>query len=329
LDEENKIININTNIKPYSANYEVKQDETVFKTTLNFNNDMTKEEWEQEFSKVKNLNLLYAISNNRNNFNYEKSISYFDEALNNYVDMSNDYSSSNEFVENVFGNNFNLKTKRFNLVAENINDGAAEDQIQVTLSVTNVDDVITSDKYVINEENSYIFIESDSDVDIIKKNINSSEIIDIEIDLDNNKLLLYIEDEIIREYTIARFNSNKEVVKEYMYVGNLSDNDILSNINTVNCNTNIIDNIMQIKNNNILLKEYKLVRFSSNKLKILNDEEIYVGNITGDNIKKNLNAGSILSLDINSQVRKELSTIIIFIKSKGFNIDNLENHLLE
>lgn len=46
-------------------------------------------------------------------------------------------------------------------------------------------------------------------------------------------------------------------------------------------------------------------------------------------IKKNLNAGAILSLDINSQVRKELSTIIIFIKSKGFNIDNLENHLLE
>ena len=46
-------------------------------------------------------------------------------------------------------------------------------------------------------------------------------------------------------------------------------------------------------------------------------------------IKQNLNAGSILSLDINSQVRKELSTIIIFIKSKGFNIDNLENHLLE
>lgn len=46
-------------------------------------------------------------------------------------------------------------------------------------------------------------------------------------------------------------------------------------------------------------------------------------------IKKNLNAGSILSLDINSQIRKELSTIIIYIKSKGFSIENLENHLLE
>ena len=46
-------------------------------------------------------------------------------------------------------------------------------------------------------------------------------------------------------------------------------------------------------------------------------------------IKQNLNSGSILSLDINSRVRKELSTIIIYIKSKGYSIENLENHLLE
>ena len=46
-------------------------------------------------------------------------------------------------------------------------------------------------------------------------------------------------------------------------------------------------------------------------------------------IKEKLEAGSILSLNINSQVRKELSTIIIYIKSKGYNLDNLENHLLE
>jgi len=46
-------------------------------------------------------------------------------------------------------------------------------------------------------------------------------------------------------------------------------------------------------------------------------------------IKKNLNAGSILSLNINSQLKKELSTIIIYIKSKGYSIETLENHLLE
>ena len=46
-------------------------------------------------------------------------------------------------------------------------------------------------------------------------------------------------------------------------------------------------------------------------------------------IKKNLYSGAILSLNINSQIKKELSTIIIYIKSKGYNIDNLENHLFE
>ena len=46
-------------------------------------------------------------------------------------------------------------------------------------------------------------------------------------------------------------------------------------------------------------------------------------------IKDKLESGSLLSLDINSQVRKELSTIIIYIRSKGFNIDNLEEHILE
>ena len=46
-------------------------------------------------------------------------------------------------------------------------------------------------------------------------------------------------------------------------------------------------------------------------------------------IKQNLKSGSLLSLDINSQLKKELSTIIIYIKSKGLEINNLENHLLE
>lgn len=46
-------------------------------------------------------------------------------------------------------------------------------------------------------------------------------------------------------------------------------------------------------------------------------------------IKEKLESGSILSLEVNSQVKKELSTIIIYIKSKGYNLENLENHLLE
>lgn len=46
-------------------------------------------------------------------------------------------------------------------------------------------------------------------------------------------------------------------------------------------------------------------------------------------IKNSLDAGSIFSFKINSQLKKELSTILIYIKSKGYIIENLENHLLE
>lgn len=46
-------------------------------------------------------------------------------------------------------------------------------------------------------------------------------------------------------------------------------------------------------------------------------------------IKNKLESGAILSLKVNSQLKKELSTIIIHIKSKGLTLDNLEKHLLE
>lgn len=46
-------------------------------------------------------------------------------------------------------------------------------------------------------------------------------------------------------------------------------------------------------------------------------------------IKSKIESGSLLSLKVNSQVKKELSTIIIYIKSKGYKLTNLEEHVLE
>lgn len=46
-------------------------------------------------------------------------------------------------------------------------------------------------------------------------------------------------------------------------------------------------------------------------------------------IKEKLESGSLLSLKVNSQVKKELSTIIIYIKSKGYKLVNLEENILE
>lgn len=46
-------------------------------------------------------------------------------------------------------------------------------------------------------------------------------------------------------------------------------------------------------------------------------------------LKKYLDDENIFSLEVNSILKKELINIIIYIKSKGYKIDNLENHVLE
>ncbi len=46
-------------------------------------------------------------------------------------------------------------------------------------------------------------------------------------------------------------------------------------------------------------------------------------------IKSKLQPGSLLSLKVNKEVKKELSSIIIYIKSKGYKLTNLEEHVLE
>lgn len=46
-------------------------------------------------------------------------------------------------------------------------------------------------------------------------------------------------------------------------------------------------------------------------------------------IKKYVDNENILSLEVNSMLKKEIINIIIYIKSKGYKLENLENHILE
>jgi len=46
-------------------------------------------------------------------------------------------------------------------------------------------------------------------------------------------------------------------------------------------------------------------------------------------IKEKLDSGSLISLPVNNEVSEELSVIITFISSKGFNVTTLEEHLQE
>lgn len=44
-------------------------------------------------------------------------------------------------------------------------------------------------------------------------------------------------------------------------------------------------------------------------------------------VRENLKSGSIISFKINSRLEEELPIIINFIKSKGYKIENLNEHL--
>lgn len=46
-------------------------------------------------------------------------------------------------------------------------------------------------------------------------------------------------------------------------------------------------------------------------------------------IKEQVESGSIFAIDVNRELNRELSNIIIYLKSKGYEISNLENHVLE
>lgn len=46
-------------------------------------------------------------------------------------------------------------------------------------------------------------------------------------------------------------------------------------------------------------------------------------------IKEKLTAGSIISLQVNDKTKNELNLIIKYIKSKGYNLENIETHLSE
>ena len=46
-------------------------------------------------------------------------------------------------------------------------------------------------------------------------------------------------------------------------------------------------------------------------------------------VKNRLEPGIMFSFKINKQLKKELSTIIIYIESKGFQLTNIKDHILE
>ena len=65
---------------------------------------------------------------------------------------------------------------------------------------------ITSDKYKINDNESYIYIGNETDKNIILSNLNIPTEVECKMDLENNKLQVMWEENILKEFTIKRID---------------------------------------------------------------------------------------------------------------------------
>ena len=133
---------------------------------------------------------------------------------------------------------------------------------------------ITSDKYVIDEEDSYIYTGTDIDNETILNNINlDSECTKV---IENNELIIKYKDEVLKKFKVINISSSKyDLSKEYIYDNSFNKD----NINVINGTSEVLNNELIIKYNDDVLDKYKIVSISSSKYD-LNKEYIYVG--TGD-----------------------------------------------
>ena len=137
---------------------------------------------------------------------------------------------------------------------------------------------ITSDKYVIDEEDSYIYTGTDTDNNTILSNINlDSECTKV---IENNELVIKYKDEVLKKFKVINISSSKyDLSKEYIYDNNFNKD----NINITNGTSEVVNNELLIKYNDEVLDRYKIVSISSTKYD-LSKEYIYDNNFNKDNI---------------------------------------------
>ena len=141
---------------------------------------------------------------------------------------------------------------------------------------------ITSDKYVIDDDKEYIYTGVDVDNNTILNNINLYS--ECSKTIENNKLIIKYGDEVLKTFKIVNISSTKyDLSKEYIF-----DNDFdIDNIKVVNGTSEINNNQLLIKYEDVILSKYNLVSYNSTKydlskdsIKVLdNNIEEFINNI--------------------------------------------------
>lgn len=283
-------------------------------TNLDTSNNVNLTKLHVYYNQLTNLDISYNTKIN-DLYTFDNMFKLGDEIIykNNKVDLSNKINTENYKLNNNFTKEYKYgvinNTKLDNSVINNENIGRYDYKIYFKgdSSSSNIQGIYTvyvtdlkSNKYKINEEKGYIYTGTDTNKDMILKNL-STEYGTLEIN--DNKLQVKDGGKVLKEFDILSLSSDKYMIGDrYVYIGSE-----MFDKTKINTNATLVekDNVIEISYDNEVLGTFKLIRITSSKYKIT-DKYIYtVGNIdlnniniTNGNIKINNNKLEILYNDI-------------------------------
>ena len=238
-----------------------------------------------------NDSLMIEIKNNINNYK---------------IDSIDAIIEVDSIIQGISGKTINIdksykKMKKYNIFNESL---IEYDIVKPSISIDN-----NLDKYIIKGRKDIYLVFILNDIKYINDFVSviNGDKINIFIDnkiITNNLDILYK----IRNYELYNYGNNGNYTNELILMNNNIINNIANNKSNICLNINKDNNNLNIcKNNNM---------YSINPL-IIESNDNY------NNIKNNLENGSIISLDINKKNIEEINNIINYIKKKGYKLNYL------
>ena len=266
-------------------------------TNLDTSNNVNLTKLHVYYNQLTNLDISYNTKIN-DLYTFDNMFKLGDEIIykNNKVDLSNKINTENYKLNNNFTKEYKYgvinNTKLDNSVINNENIGRYDYKIYFKgdSSSSNIQGIYTvyvtdlkSNKYKINEEKGYIYTGTDTNKDMILKNL-STEYGTLEIN--DNKLQVKDGGKVLKEFDILSLSSDKYMIGDrYVYIGSE-----MFDKTKINTNATLVekDNVIEISYGNELLDTYKLIKVTSDKYIIISNF-IFVVNESNNNILNNIN----------------------------------------
>ena len=226
-------------------------------------------------------------------------------------DLSKDY---------IYDNNFNKDNIK-------VTNGSLEEKDN-TLNIKYNDEVVNSKKIVKITSNTYDLAKDY--IYIGNKELDESKfnLVNCTLQVDNNALNVKHDNDILKSYKLVKISSNTyDLNKNYIYVGNgIFDKNLLS---VINGTVNVLSDKIEIKYNNDILKEFKLLKYSSNKYD-LTKEYIYLGinnfdknNISLVNLSLSVDDNYNLNIKYGDDVMKTYKLVSVSSSKYDLSKDNI------